>query len=112
MLEVYKGNVPGSVTLKLSLRASWVERSELRKLGTASEVSDYAESLSATFAEVSYVAAKYVQKTRVAVSNRSRGYLVIGRCSPPRATISDRWGVVSVSDTLSSERYLTSMSNL
>ena len=50
---------------KLSLRASWAERSELRKLGTASEVPDYAESLSAMFAEVPYVAAKYVQKTRV-----------------------------------------------
>ena len=49
---------------KLSLRAFWAERSELRKLGTASEVPDYAESLSATFAEVPYVAAKYVQKTR------------------------------------------------
>ena len=55
---------------KLSLRASWAELSELRKLGTASEVPDYAESLSATFAEISYVAAKYVLKKKQKKTNK------------------------------------------
>ena len=68
---------------KLSLRIPWAKRSELRKLRTACEVPDYAESLTATFADVPYVAAKYVQKTR-----ESKEVRISGESVPP-ADITD-----------------------